>query len=153
MLLMDEIDLRILDLLCADGRATYAELADVVGLSAPATAERVRRLEQRGAILGYAARLDPTVLGVSLTAFVSVTLTSPDSRSGFLAALAVFAEVVECHHVAGDDDYLVKVHVDGTKGLEHFVSDRLKAVPGIARTRTTVVLSTALDRPLAPAPR
>lgn len=150
---MDEIDLRILDLLCADGRATYAELADEVGLSAPSTAERVRRLEQRGAILGYSARLDPTVLGVGLTALVSVTLTGPGDRRGFLAALGTFTEVVECHHVAGDDDYVLKVHVDGTQGLERFVSDRLKAVPGVGRTRTTVVLSTALDRPLAPAPR
>lgn len=132
---------------------TFADLAEEVGLSAPATAERVRRLEQRGAILGYAALLDPTELGVGLTAFVSVTLTGPGERTGFLAALATFTEVVECHHVAGDDDYVLKVHVDGTRGLERFVSDRLKAVPGIGRTRTTVVLSTALDRPLAPASR
>jgi Lrp/AsnC family leucine-responsive transcriptional regulator len=150
---MDEIDLRILDLLSADGRMTFADLAEQVGLSAPSTAERVRRLEQRGAILGYAALLDATAIGVGLTAFVSVTLTDPQARSGLLSALAAFSEVVECHHVAGDDDYLLKVHVDGTHGLEHFVSDRLKGVPGVARTRTTVVLSTALDRPLAPAPR
>jgi Lrp/AsnC family transcriptional regulator, leucine-responsive regulatory protein len=150
---MDEIDLRILDLLSADGRMTFADLAEQVGLSAPSTAERVRRLELRGVIRGYVARLDPTVLGVALTAFVSVTLTGPDVRDGFLTAVGSFSEVVECHHVAGDDDYVLKVHVDGTHGLEHFVSDRLKAVPGIARTRTTVVLSTSLDRPLAPAPR
>ncbi len=150
---MDDIDLRILDLLSADGRATFADLAEQIGLSAPSAAERVRRLEQRGAIVGYAARIDPTAIGVGLTAFVSVTLAEPQARSGLLAALAMFSEVVECHHVAGDDDYLLKVHVDGTHGLEQFVSDRLKAVPGVARTRTTVVLSTALDRPLAPAPR
>ncbi len=150
---MDEIDLRILDVLSVDGRMTFADLAERVGLSAPSTAERVRRLELRGVIRGYSARLDPTVLGVALTAFVSVTLAGPAVRDGFLAALDAFTEVVECHHVAGDDDYLLKVHVDGTHGLERFVSDRLKAVPGIARTRTTVVLSTSLDRPLAPAPR
>lgn len=149
---MDDIDLRILDLLTADGRITFADLAEAVGLSAPSIADRVRRLEQRGVILGYEARLDANLLGAGLTAFIAVTLASTDARIGFLEALAAFPEVVECHHVAGDDDYLLKVHVDGTRGLEDLVSDRLKALPGVGRTRTTVVLSTALDRPLVPAP-
>lgn len=149
---MDEIDLRILGILAAHGRVTFADLATEVGLSGPSTAERVRRLEQRGIITGYAARLDPAMLDSALTAFVAVSLAGPEAREGFLSSLAALPEVAECHHVAGDDDYLVKVHVDGTRGLEAFVSDRLKAVPGVARTRTTVVLSTALDRPFAPAP-
>ena len=150
---MDEIDLQILDLLGTDGRMTFSDLADAVGLSAPSTAERVRRLEQRGIILGFTTRVDPASLGVGLTAFVAVSLSGSDSRSGFLEALAAFPEVAECHHVAGDDDYLLKVHVDGTRGLESLVSDHLKAVPGVSRTRTTVVLSTALDRPVSPAAR
>lgn len=148
--MLDEIDLRLIGLLALTARATYAELAEQIGLSGPSTADRVRRLEERGVILGYAARIDPEALGLGLTAFIAVTLGEPEARRGFLDGVAALPEVVECHHVAGDDDYLVKVHVDGTRGLESFVSDRLKALPGIARTRTTVVLSTALARPLAP---
>ena len=147
---MDDNDLRILGILSESGRASFSELAERIGLSGPSTADRVRRLEERGVIRGFAALVDPVALGLDLTAFVSVTLANLDAREGFLAALATYPEVVECHHLAGDDDYLVKVYVDGTSGLESFVTDRLKALPGIARTRTTVVLSTALDRPLSP---
>lgn len=149
---MDDIDLALLDLLSRDGRATFSELADHVGLSGPSTADRVRRLEERGAIRGYAALIDPDALGLGMTAFVAVTLAGADARSGFLDKVATWPQVVECHHVAGDDDYLVKVFVDGTRGLEAFVTDQVKALPGIARTRTTVVLSTALTRPLSPGP-
>lgn len=147
---MDSIDLQILGSLVDNARVSYADLAEQVGLSAPSTADRVRRLEERGVVRGYSADLDPNALGVDLTAFVSVTLTGAVGRQEFLDGLAGFPEIVECHHVAGDDDYLLKVHVAGTHGLESFVSDRLKSLPGVARTRTTVVLSTAFDRPLAP---
>ena len=148
---MDEIDLAILGQLSRHARTTFSELAEQIGLSGPSTADRVRRLEERGVILGYAALIDPDALGLGLTAFVSVALADPDARHEFLDGVAALHEVVECHHVAGDDDYLLKVHVDGTRGLESFVSDRLKSLPGIARTRTTVVLSTSVDRPLSPA--
>ena len=151
-MVMDEIDLRLIELLTSNARTSYAELAAQVGLSAPSTAERVRRLEERGAVLGYAARVDPAALGRDLTAFVSVSVGDRAQTRAFLAAVAKLPEVVECHHVAGDDDYLVKVFVDGTRGLEAFVTDQVKALPGIARTRTTVVLSTALTRPLSPGP-
>lgn len=148
---MDAIDLRILSALVANARTTFSELAEQIGLSGPSTADRVRRLEERGVVRGYAASIDPNALGLGLTAFVAVTLLGPDDREGFLAGINAFPEVVECHHVAGDDDYMLKVHVAGTRGLESFVSDELKSLRGIARTRTTVVLSTPLQRPLAPA--
>ena len=145
---MDAIDLAIAGALVANARITFADLADLVGLSGPSTAERVRKLEERGVIGGYHADLDPTSLGLDLTAFVSVSLDSPAHRTSFLAGIKALPGVVECHHVAGDDDYLLKVYVAGTRGLETFVSDGLKALPGIARTRTTVVLSSPLERPL-----
>ena len=147
---MDAIDLRLVELLGANARASWAELAGQVGLSAPATAERVRRLEERGAITGYAARLDPSALGRGLTAFVAVSVGDRAQTRAFLSVVAALPEVVECHHVAGDDDYLLKVHVDGTRGLEELVTDRLKSVKGVTRTRTTVVLSTTFDRPVSP---
>jgi Lrp/AsnC family leucine-responsive transcriptional regulator len=150
---VDAIDVKIADLLAANARVTFAELAEQIGLSGPSTAERVRKLEERGVIRGYAALLDAEQLGLGLAAFVTVTLDSPAARGPFIAAIRAVPGVVECHHVAGDDDYLLKVHVDGTRGLEAFVSECLKSLPGVARTRTTVVLSTQLDRPLAPVPR
>ncbi len=146
---MDAIDLRLIDLLAQNARASYADLAQQVGLSAPSTAERVRRLEERGVVLGYAARVAPAALGRGLTAFVAVSVGDRRQTRAFLAAVARLPEVVECHHVAGDDDYLLKVHVDGTRGLERLVTDELKAITGVTRTRTTVVLSTTLDRPVS----
>lgn len=130
---------------------SFAELADHVGMSGPAVAERVRKLEDRGAIVGYAALLDPQALSLGLTAYVFVSLSAEASPRAFLTSVARMHEVVECHHLAGDDDYLLKVHVDGTRGLETVVSERIKSLKGVARTRTTVVLSTPIQRPLAPA--
>lgn len=149
---MDEIDLRIVALLSDNARASFTELADAVGLSGPSTADRVRRLEERGVIRGYAAVLDPEALDRGLTAFIAVTVTRQANTRRFLAEVAAFAEVVECHHVAGGDDYLLKVHVDGTRGLEAFITDRLKGLAAVASTRSTVVLSTPIDRPLTVAP-
>ena len=146
---MDTIDLTLVDALVANARITFADLAERVGLSGPSTAERVRKLEERGIISGYSALLDAEAIGLGLTAFVSVTLESPKHRASFLEGIEALPGVVECHHVAGDDDYLLKVHVAGTRGLEAFVSDGLKVLPGIARTRSIVVLSTPLTRPLS----
>ncbi len=148
--MLDDIDLRIVELLTANARATFSEIAEQIGLSGPSTAERVRRLEERQIIRGYAARVDSEALGLGLTAFISVTLVASADRRHFLKEVANLHEVVECHHVAGNDDYLLKVHVSGTRGLESFVSDQLKALQEVARTRTTIVLSTAIERPLSP---
>ena len=148
---MDEIDLTILRQLAENARITFSDLAGATQLSGPSVADRVRKLEERGAILGYSARIAPEALGLGLTALVAVTLASPEHRATFLAGIERLSSVVECHHVAGDDDYVIKAHVGGTAGLEAFVSEGLKALPGVARTRTTVVLSTPLERPLAPA--
>lgn len=149
---MDSIDLTLLRTLAVDGRATFAELAEQVGLSGPSTAERVHKLEERGDILGYTAVIDPDALGLDLTAFIAVSLTEPAARDGFLAGVALLPGIVECHHTAGDDDYLLKTHCAGTSGLERLVSEGLKSIAGVARTRTTVVLSSPLSRALAPAP-
>lgn len=147
---MDAIDFELLSALVADARTTYSDLSARVGLSGPSTADRVRKLEDRGAIAGYHASLDGPTLGLDLGAFISVSLTGPEHREHFLGAVESIPQVLECHHVAGDDDYLLKVRVAGTKGLEELVSEGLKAVPGISRTRTTVVLSTRFERPLGP---
>ncbi len=148
--MLDDIDLRIIALLAANARTTFSELAEQVGLSGPSTADRVRRLEEQQIIRGYAARVDSEAIGLGLTAFISVTLVASADRRHFLEEVTNLHEVVECHHVAGNDDYLLKIHVSGTRGLESFVSDQLKALREVARTRTSVVLSTAIERPLSP---
>lgn len=147
---MDAIDRTLLSLLATDGRTTFAELAERVSLSSPSTAERVRRLENTESITGYHATVDPAALGLDLTAFLAVTLDTPSARGAFLAAIDGVPEIVECHHVAGDDDYLLKVFAAGTRGLEALVSDTVKAIPGVMRTRTTIVLSTTIERPYIP---
>jgi Lrp/AsnC family leucine-responsive transcriptional regulator len=141
----DQQDRMILERLTADARISWAELAAVLGLSAPAVAERVKRLRQRGLIRGFHAVLDPAALGLGLTAFVAVTLSHPRNRSGFLKVVAAREEVIEAHHMAGDDDYLLKVCCRDTGHLEHFLASVLKTVAGVQRTRTSIVLGTAKE--------
>jgi len=149
---MDTVDREILTALMEDGRMTWAELSERTGLSAPSVAERVHRLEGRGVIRGYAALVNGSQVGAHMTAFVAVSLSSPTARDGFLRAVRETSEIQECHHTAGDDDYLLKVRCGGTAELEYLVSDLLKGVPGVARTRTTVVLSTVKESVVVPLP-
>lgn len=147
---MDGIDRKILQHLMQQGRMTWAELANLLELSAPAIAERVRRLEQQGVIQGYEAKVDPEKVSCDLAAFILVTLEHPQHRQGFLDLVLSLPEVQECHHIAGDGDYLLKVRCGGTRALESLISDRLKALPGISQTRTTVVLSTVKETSTLP---
>jgi Lrp/AsnC family leucine-responsive transcriptional regulator len=146
---LDSLDKQILRLLLKKGRITWSDLASQLGLSAPATADRVKRLEDRGIIVGYTARLNAEFLGFDLTAFISVTLDHPRHRSAFLQQVQALDAVLECHHVTGDDDFLLKVRCRHTRALETFITDQLKAVEGVAKTRTSIVLST-LKETLAP---
>ena len=139
------LDVKALKLLMRNGRATWAELGHLLGLSAPSAADRVRKLERRGVIRGYAALVDPASAGHPLTAYVSVSLASHRDRAAFLRAISKMENVAECHHVAGDDDYLLKVRCRGTEDLDHLVAKELKDKLRVARTRTTIVLSTAKE--------
>jgi Lrp/AsnC family leucine-responsive transcriptional regulator len=141
---MDAIDQMILARLTANGRISWAELGNAVGLTGPAVAERIHKLERAGVIRGYAALLSPEVLGLNLTAFVAVTVERPELCDPFLEAIQGIDEVQECHHVAGEDSYWLKVRTRGTRGLEELIS-RLKRLPGVVRTRSTIVLSTAKE--------
>ncbi|WP_448600607.1 Lrp/AsnC family transcriptional regulator [Thermoleptolyngbya sp.] len=147
---LDDIDSKVIAHLMQNGRMTWAELAMVLQLSAPAAGDRVRRLEERGVILGYTARVDPEAVGCHLTAFIAVTLERPEHRALFLEKVHQLAEVQECHHIAGDDDYWLKVRCQHTKDLERLISDELKSLPGILRTRTTIVLSTVKETSVLP---
>jgi Lrp/AsnC family leucine-responsive transcriptional regulator len=139
------LDVKALKLLMRNGRATWAELGQLLGLSAPSAADRVRKLERQGVIRGYAALVDPASAGHPLTAYVSVSLASHRDRAAFLRAISKMENVAECHHVAGDDDYLLKVRCLGTQDLDHLLANELKDKLRVARTRTTIVLSTAKE--------
>lgn len=144
-LAIDILDLKALDALTADGRITWADLASRLGLSAPAAADRVRRLEERGIIRGFTAVVAPASVGCLLTAFVAVTLDRPRDRIPFLQRVQALDEVQECHHVAGDDDYLLKVFCRDARHLDRIISDQLKSLDGVVKTRTTIVLDTAKE--------
>ncbi len=142
---MDTLDQKALALLAHSGRATWADLGQHLGLSAPAAAERVRKLEEQKIIRGYAALADPNAIGFGLLAFIFVTLDSQQKRRRFLDAILKMPGVLECHHVAGDDDYLLKVRCANTLELDELLSQQLKQKLGVARTRTVIALATAKE--------
>jgi Lrp/AsnC family leucine-responsive transcriptional regulator len=135
-------DLKLLRVLADDGRGSWTELAQQMGVTGQAVAERVRRLQQTGVIDRFTVRVNPAAMGVDTTAFVAVTLERPRYREGFLRAVAELNSILECHQVAGDDDYWLKLMVSGLAGLEEAL-DVIRAIPGVARTRSTMVLKTA----------
>jgi len=144
------LDSKVVRLLMRQGRVSWTDLAQHLGLSAPSAAERVHRLEQRGVIRGYAALIDAEAAGYPLLAFVAVVLDRPERRGAFLKRVATLAEIAECHHVAGEDDYLLKVRCRSTLDLDRFLVESLKSTPGVVRTRTTIVLSTAKESVAVP---
>jgi Lrp/AsnC family transcriptional regulator, leucine-responsive regulatory protein len=149
---MDAIDLKAVERLQVAGRESWATLGVALGMTGPAAAERVRRLEADGVIRGYAALVEPQLVGAGLTAFVAVTLERPGNRAAFLRRVARLTEVQECHHVAGDYDYLLKVRCSGTGDLDRLLTDELKSVSGVINTRTTVVLRTLKESVIVPLP-
>lgn len=147
---LNNLDFKIIVQLMRQGRMTWAELAGILELSAPAAADRVRRLEERQVIRGYAALVDPEQVGCGLTAFVAVTLDRPEHRAAFIARVQTLPEIQECHHVTGEDDYLLKVRCGSTRALEQLISEGLKGLPGVFKTRTTIALSTLKETPVLP---
>jgi Lrp/AsnC family leucine-responsive transcriptional regulator len=138
---MDDIDYRLVEELQRNGRATQLELARSVGLSQPAVAERIRKLEEKQVIVGYAARVDAGKLGKDITAFVGVGIEHPKYFEGFARKVLALPEVLEAHRVAGTESYILKVKTENTKTLDELLVGTLRAIPGVTRTHTTIVLS------------
>jgi Lrp/AsnC family leucine-responsive transcriptional regulator len=145
---LDDIDRTILRAMTADGRQTVRALAKTVGLSEPSVRDRLQRLERDGVIAGYHARLDPVSVNAGTAAFVALRF-EPGA-----AAKAVVNErleqescVIEVHEVAGEDCYWLKVRVAGTDGLADAL-DRIRSIPPVISTSTTIVLRTVLERPI-----
>lgn len=138
---MDALDHSILDLLQRDGRSTQLEISRTVGLSQPAVAERIRKLEERGVITGYTARVDAKKLGKDITAFIGVTIEHPKYFEGFAKKVTAMPEILEAHRVAGQDSYMLKVKTSNTRTLDQLLVETLRMIEGVTRTNTTIVLS------------
>jgi len=140
---VEDIDRRIITLLCRDGRISFTELSRQTGLSVSATHQRVRRLERRGVIKGYAALIDPAGAGLPLTAFISIKPFDPAAPDDAPERLAHLAAIEACHSVAGDENYILKVRVASPAELEDLLQ-QIRAAAGVS-TRTTIVLSTPYE--------
>jgi Lrp/AsnC family leucine-responsive transcriptional regulator len=140
---LEPIDRAIVRELAAEGRCSFTDLAERVGLSVSAVHQRVRRLEQRGVIRGYAARLDAEAIGLPLTALISLTPIDPAAPDDYPHRLEAIREIESCYSVAGDESYVLLVRVEAPTALE----DLLRRIREAAKvsTRTTVVLSTPYE--------
>jgi Lrp/AsnC family leucine-responsive transcriptional regulator len=145
---LDQLDRQLLRLLTEDGRRSYADLARDTGLSTSAVHQRVRRLEQRGAVTGYTARIDPLAAGLPLSAFVSITPIDPAAPDDAPDRLRHLLAIEACHSVAGGESYILQVRVAGPGELETLLQD-IRAAAAVS-TRTTVVLSTPWEGRMPP---
>ncbi|MGO8887802.1 MAG: Lrp/AsnC family transcriptional regulator [Streptosporangiaceae bacterium] len=140
---MEETNRKIVTLLARDGRMSFTDLARETGLSVSAAQQRVRRLEERGVIKGYAALINPEDAGLPLTAFVSVTPFDPSAPDDAPQRLEHLGAIEACHSVAGEESYILKVHVESPGALELLLQE-IRAAANVS-TRTTIVRSTTYE--------
>ncbi len=148
--MIDEIDATILDLLQDNARIAQSEVARAVGLAPSAVLERIRKLESRGIVRGYTALVDPHALDLPMLAFVAVRSEQAPGDDSVADALAQCPEVLELHHVAGDDCYLLKVRARDAEHIGQLLRHRFGRIPGVRSTRTTIVLETVKETPRLP---
>lgn len=149
--MIDGVDKQILTIVQRDPRISNAEIARQVGLAPSAVLERLRKLEERGVIKKFIAKLDPAEVGFGLLAFVFVRTN--ECGDGTDELLAAIPEVLEVHDVAGDDSYLLKVRAKDTEDLARLLREKLKGLPNVVSTRTTVVLQTVKETSILPLDR
>jgi Lrp/AsnC family transcriptional regulator, leucine-responsive regulatory protein len=142
---MDEIDLALIELLQKDARTPQAQLAAQVGLAASSVNERIRKLGERGLIAGYHARISAEAMGYDLLAFLYIGWSRPETEKAFLRKVLSQPVVMEAHHVTGTWNYMLKVRVKNTRMLEGLLAKVIKAVPGVERTETIIVLSSVKE--------
>ena len=139
---MDAKDRQILSILQRDARTSVAEIARELGVAPSGVLERMRKLERRGVVRGYTARIDPDQIGLGLLAYVFVQVDDRAGEENSGALLAGLSEVQEVHHIAGEDCYLVKVRCASTAALGRLLQEKFGALASVRRTRTTIVLGT-----------
>ncbi|HEY4591106.1 MAG TPA: Lrp/AsnC family transcriptional regulator [Thermoanaerobaculia bacterium] len=148
--MIDETDRQILSILQQNARTSNAEIARQVDMAPSAVLERIRRLEARGVIQGYEARINPEALGLNLLAFVFVRSTDFDGEAKTAELLAGIPEVLEAHHIAGEDCFLLKVRSPDARTLGRLLRERIGATGSIQSTRTTIVLETVREESRLP---
>lgn len=150
--MVDDTDLQILQILQANARETQVEIARAVGLAPSAVMERLRKLESRSLIRGYSADVDPRAVDRGMLAFVAVRSEEAPGHDNVARELARLPDVLEVHHVAGDDCYLVKVRTRDAEQLGALLRTRIGRIPGVRSTRTTIVLETVKETHRLPIP-
>lgn len=140
--MIDATDRKILGLLQQNARMSNAELARQIGMAPSATFERIRKLEERGVVHGYEARIDPHALALGMTAFVFVRTSEPPGHNATARALAAIPDVQEVHNLAGEDCFLIKVRVRDPEDLARLLREEIGPVKSITSTRSTIVLET-----------
>ncbi len=148
--MIDSIDAQLIDLLQANARMSNADLARRLEMAPSAVHQRVKKLEERGVVQGYGARVDPKALERGLLAFVFLRTEEPLGRPEVARAVAALPEVLELHDIAGDDCYLMKVRVAGTDDLHRFLHQELARVPLVRSTKTVIVLETHKETSVLP---
>ena len=138
---MDSIDVKILSILQRHGRRHLAEIAKEVDLSPPAVLERVKKLEGRGVIKGYHAHLDAKAVGRDVEAFIGVSVSHQRHIAAFASQMVQKSDILECHHVTGDESFILKVKTANTASLEKLLGE-IHSMEGVTHTVTQVVLST-----------
>lgn len=149
---LDAADAQILRTLQANGRTTWSSLAESIGMSAPSATERVRRLEANGYLTGFRAELSADVLGYPTLGFVAVSIRDTGHHEPLLEQVREIPEVQECHVVAGEYDYLLKVRCRSPQDLAQLLRERVRSLPGIERTNTVMVLQTVKETHDLPVP-
>lgn len=142
---LDRIDLEILDYLQKNSRMTNADLARELGMAPSGVLERVRKLEQKGALMQYTARVNPEAVSQSLLAFIFIKVADGLGCDETDKLLAEIEAIQEVHHITGDDCYLVKIRVSSSSELMHFMKTSLRNIPNIVSTKTTIVLETVKE--------
>jgi Lrp/AsnC family transcriptional regulator, leucine-responsive regulatory protein len=141
---LNEVDRKLCHALQLNGRAHFNELAEIVGLSVPAVSERVRKLEERGVIRGYFAKLHPDAFELYIAAYILVTVEGSNHYPGFLQNCASEREIQECHAITGDASHLIKIRTHTPASLERLLS-RIQSWPGVRKTITNIILSTPFE--------
>jgi len=148
--MIDETDLKILTILQQNARTSNAEIARQVEMAPSAVLERIRRLESRGVIQGYETRINPEALGLGVLAFVFVRSTDFDGEAKTAELLAGIPEVLDAHHIAGEDCFLLKVRSPDAKTLGRLLRERIGGTGSVQSTRTTIVLETVREESRLP---
>lgn len=151
---LDQIDRKILDILQKNAKITNAQLSKEIGLSPAPTLERVKKLEQTGIIKSYHARLDPTKIGMGVSTFVHVSLKghNKENINLFLAAINTIDEIIECHHITGTGDFILKVVAKDISSYQNLMLEKVSEIAVVDNMQSMVILSTFKDSKSMPVP-